>query len=386
MNFPKLPRTFTRKLHKTENRRERTIQGQFVIPVPTGVVIEGDFPRRVELGDTLVFTDQMRILAPVHGIVTKSEDGSFFYVQQDGAWKTNSPLQIPELNLESLLAECTKGALASLDFPDCPLDQYFRSFSPQTSFDIYLAPYSRYHFLPFSEMLWQEMPEACQDFPILLQKIFPKANILSFLRANTDDYAHPDGIPEYFLSKERKCNIIDAKKDISDRKILYLGPETIYHILRKLYYGEPFTKRHLYICLVDKSGRIDTVQRYYLLTNGQSLEFLSKDMENRYKVASFQSMFESVESIDIQSMGFFNIYRHSILLLYERKPVKRSAFACIDCFECNSYCPTKANPFALVKHRNDEFVKEDCVDCGICTLYCPAGIDLRTMIQLEKSA
>ncbi|MDZ4724781.1 MAG: 4Fe-4S dicluster domain-containing protein [Leptospira sp.] len=384
MVFPKLSRGFTRKFHKTENKRERTIQGNFLIPVPTGHQIPDQFPRRVSLGEVLVTTPNLRILAPVNGIVSLNEEKTHFQIKQDGAWNTNSPYDPKSLTLDTFINECKMGALASLDFPNLTLDQYFSSFQPMETFEIFIAPYTRNNFLPFSEILHDEMRPALREFITLLQQLFPKATMFNYLENHQSKFKHPQGIPEYFISQKTNQNIPSIREALSSRKVMYLGPETIYHILRMIYFKEPFTRRHLYVCLVDKKGRIDTESRYYLLTNGQCLDFLVKHLQGRYKVASFQSMFESVTIEDINSLGFFNIYEHQVLVLYERKPVKRKAFACIDCLECNTYCPTNANPISIVKNRHSQFNVSNCIECGICTLYCPSGIDLRSMIQVEK--
>ncbi len=384
MVFPRLPRSFTRKFHKTENKRERTIQGNFLIPVPPGSQVLDDFPKRVSLGEVIASTPNLRILSPVNGLVALTEDRSHFQIKQDGAWTTASPFLRRVCSYESFIADCKEGALASLDFPDLPLDTYFSAFSKSDSFEIFLAPFSRYNNLPFLEIIENEMAEASLEFVQTLAEIFPNAKIHNFLNSKEHRFVHPEGIPEYFVSKQLKSDIKTITASIESKKILYLGPETLYHILRMVYYREPFTRRHLYVCLVDRKGRIDTESRYFLLTNGQSLDFIIQNFDKRYKVASFQSMYEAISPHDIHALGNFNIYKHSILVLYERLPVVRKAFACIDCFECNTYCPTNANPYAIVKGSADLFLNSQCIQCGICTLYCPSGIDLRTKITGAK--
>lgn len=381
MVFPKLPRSFTRKLHKTENKRERTIQGNFLIPVPPGSSLPDDFPRRVSLGEILVDAQTKRILSPVNGLASLTADRTHFQIKQDGAWRTDSPLQITSYTYETFLEICKVGALASLDFEHLTLDQYFSSFKKDGTFDIFLAPYARYNYLPFSNFILDEMPEAFKEFESLIRKIFPNAKIHNEIKPDFIPFKHPDGIPEFFISQKTGSTIRDALTALDSRTVMYLGPETIYHVLRMAFYNEPFTRRHLYVCLVDRKGRMDTESRFYLLTNGQSLDFVIKNFDSRYKIASFQSMYEGVNSLDIRSLGNFDIYNHSILLLYERLPVIRNSFACIDCYECNTYCPTNANPIAVVKNNSEEFVKSQCIQCGICTLYCPSGIDIRSKIQ-----
>jgi len=384
--FPRLPRSFTRKFNKTENKRERTIQGNFLIPVPTGSQFLEDFPKRVLLGEMIASTQNLRILSPVNGLASLSEDRNFFQIKQDGAWHTTSPFLRRVSSYETFLADCKEGALASLDFPNLALDKYFGSFYKTDPFEIYLAPFTRYNNLPFLEIIASEMKEAVSEFVLTLAEIFPNAKIHNFLNSDASQYTHPDGIPEYFISKFQKSNLKKITSELESRKIMYIGPETLYHILRMVYYREPFTRRHLYVCLVDRKGRIDTESRYFLLTNGQSLDFIIQNFDKRYKVASFQSMFEAVSPHDIRSLGNFNIYEHNILLLYERLPVIRNAFPCIDCFECNAYCPTGANPYSIVRGHSEDFISSQCIECGICTLHCPSGIDIRSKIIGAKKS
>ncbi len=386
MLLPRLPRAFTRKFHKIENKRERTIQGNFLIPVPPGSEIPNVFPKRVELGEVLVETGSLRILAPVNGVASLTESRSHFQIKQDGGWRTQSPYSSKSYTYEELLNTFQKGALASLDFPSVSLQTYFSYFSSQKEFNIILSPYSRYNHLDFKEMIESEMADAFSQFGALLQSVFPKAVLQNYFLAEKLEYKHPDGIPEYLIHTKMGLGIEEANHSLRHCELLYLGAETIFHILRMLYYGEPFTRRHLSVCLVDKKGRLDTEPRQFLLTNGQALDFIPQNIDQRYKVASFQGMFEPIQSVEIHSLGNFNIYEHYNLTLYERLPVIRNEFACIDCYECNTYCPTKANPLALVKTREDEFLKSSCIECGICTLYCPSGIDIRARILEAKES
>lgn len=104
-------------------------------------------------------------------------------------------------------------------------------------------------------------------------------------------------------------------------------------------------------------------------------------MDKRYKIASFDTVFEAIQPMDVQSLGYFNIYDHYSITLYEKLPISRKEFSCIDCMECNQYCPTQANPIQLIKGKKEEFDKDKCVSCGICSVYCPAGIDIRKRIE-----
>lgn len=385
MLFPKLARAFTRKSHKAENKRERTIQGNFRIPVPEGCQIPEGFPKRVFHGEVLLQFSGKKILSPVNGVANLSPDQRYFEIKQDGTWSTDSLFQSKIYDWDSLLSAFDKGAIYSLDLEFISLKDYFLSFSRDAEIQIVLSPFCRTQHLNFEELIQNSMADAFALFKDLLPSLFPKAQLSNFFNTKDLVYSHPMGIPEFFVHKKKGISVASARKKIHEFQILFLGAETIYHILRKLFYGESFTKRHLSVFLVDKKGRMDTIPRQFYLTNGQSLAFIPKNLDTRYKIASFQSFFESVETRDIDSLGYFNIYENFSLTFYERLPVRRKEFICIECGECNVYCPTNANPLALVQERNDEFLKDQCVSCGICTVYCPSGIDIRKRIQKEKS-
>ncbi|TGM56355.1 oxidoreductase [Leptospira biflexa] len=381
MLFPRLPRAFARKFHKTENKRERTIQGQFLIPVPAGSVISESYPTRVTHGQVMLSHNGTKVLAPVNGVATLTSDQKFFQIKQDGSWSTSSVYHFQNYDFSSLTNAFDEGALASLDIQDMPLKDYFLKFKSNPSFRIVLSPFSRYQHLDFENMILGSMKEAYISFVELVKSIFPKVEVTNFFENPTLKFEHPNGIPEYFLHKQFDWNVVKAKKSLLSNEILYLGAETIYHILRKLYFGEPFTKRHLAVFLVDRKGRIDLEPRQFFLTNGQSLAFIPNNMDKRYKIASFDTVFDAIQPMDVNALGYFNIYEHYSITLYEKLPVARKEFSCIDCMECNHYCPTHANPFQLIKGKSEEFDKDKCVSCGICTVYCPAGIDIRKRIE-----
>lgn len=111
------------------------------------------------------------------------------------------------------------------------------------------------------------------------------------------------------------------------------------------------------------------------------MAFIPANLDKRYKIASFQTVYEEVKPMDVLSLGYFNIYEQYSITLYEKLPASRKEFSCIDCMECNNYCPTHANPVQLIKGRVEEFEKSQCISCGICTVYCPSGIDIRKRIE-----
>lgn len=381
MLFPRLPRAFARKFHKTENKKERTIQGQFLIPVPAGSVLSDSYPTRVTHGQVMLAHNGKKVLAPVNGVASLTPDQKYFQIKQDGSWSTTSPYHFRQYDFPTLLESFDLGALYSLDLIETPLKDYFQKFKKDSTFKIVLSPFCRYQHLNFEEMILRDMKDAYLAFNELLKQIFPKAEVSNFFEQPSLDFEHPNGIPEFFLHKQFHETVDKARKSLFNHDILFLGAETIFHILRMLYYNEPFTKRHLAVFLVDRKGRMDLEPRQFFLTNGQSLAFIPANLDKRYKIASFQTVFEEVKPMDVASLGYFNIYEQYSITLYEKLPASRKEFSCIDCLECNNYCPTLANPVQLIKGRVEEFEKSQCISCGICSVYCPSGIDIRKRIE-----
>lgn len=381
MLFPRLPRAFARKFHKTENKKERTIQGQFLIPVPAGSVLSDSYPTRVTHGQVMLAHNGKKVLAPVNGVASLTADQKYFQIKQDGSWSTTSPYHFRQYDFPTLLESFDEGALYSLDLMETPLKDYFQKFKKDSSFKIVLSPFCRYQHLNFEEMILRDMKDAYLSFIDLLKSIFPKAEVSNFFEVSSLDFKHPNGIPEFFLHKQFHEPVDKTRKSLIQHEVLFLGAETIFHILRKLYYNEPFTKRHLAVFLVDRKGRMDLEPRQFFLTNGQALAFIPANLDKRYKIASFETVFEEVEPLDVGSLGYFNIYEHYSITLYEKLPAARKEFSCIDCMECNNYCPTHANPVQLIKGKVEEFEKNQCISCGICTVYCPSGIDIRKRIE-----
>lgn len=381
MLFPRLPRAFARKFHKTENKKERTIQGQFLIPVPAGSVLSDSYPTRVTHGQVMLAHNGKKVLAPVNGVASLTPDQKYFQIKQDGSWSTTSPYHFRQYDFPTLLESFDLGALYSLDLIETPLKDYFQKFKKDSTFKIVLSPFCRYQHLNFEEMILRDMKESYLAFNELLKQIFPKAEVSNFFEQPSLDFEHPNGIPEFFLHKQFHETVDKTRKSLFNHDILFLGAETIFHILRMLYYNEPFTKRHLAVFLVDRKGRMDLEPRQFFLTNGQSLAFIPANLDKRYKIASFQTVFEEVKPMDVSSLGYFNIYEQYSITLYEKLPASRKEFSCIDCLECNNYCPTHANPVQLIKGRVEEFEKSQCISCGICTVYCPSGIDIRKRIE-----
>lgn len=382
--FPRLPRAFARKFHKTENKRERTIQGQFRIPIPTGARLSQDFPSRVTVGMVLAEKEKNKVLSPVYGVAKVSPEGDAFLIQQDGSWSTKAEFSIPKITAKEFIESLDSGGLYSLDFANLSLAQYLEPLLGSSNVKLVLSPFCRFQHLDFEELIFSECKEAFSAFLEMLNELFPKVQLCNFFGDNKLIYKHPLGFPEYFLSHKLPYDISSAKAALIDKSVVYLGAETIYHLLKRIFYKEPFTKRHLSVFLVDKKGRMDTEPRQYFLTNGQDLQFLLKNVDKEFFAASFESVYDEVEPVQMKELGFFDIYKQFLITFYERKAVRQKPFLCIECMECNYYCPTSANPFQLVKGNSESFLYENCIQCGICTVYCPSGINIRELIRLPR--
>ncbi|MCX7999790.1 MAG: 4Fe-4S dicluster domain-containing protein, partial [Leptospiraceae bacterium] len=57
---------------------------------------------------------------------------------------------------------------------------------------------------------------------------------------------------------------------------------------------------------------------------------------------------------------------------------------CIDCNDCNYFCPVQANPKELLNRNKSSFLAEKCIECGLCSVFCPSHIDFARRIRELK--
>ncbi len=389
MRFPITSRTFSRRHHEKGKKSETLWQGSFQIILDPTSEILGEFPRRVQLGDSIGQNLGQKILAPANGIaeLIQTTESSYFKISQDGNLEQKPEYQELIFDLNTFLNHIEKNAIYSLDFPGQSISRYLSSFNSTQDSELVLSPHANRSSPNYPNILQKEFAQEIESLSNLLQKIFPNKKIHNFLSPNSNKtikkYSFPLSSPKYFLYDFMKKKVLGSNPE-DEKKMFFMGGETIWHLIRALFYDIPFTKRHLSVECVDRYGRIDGKDRYFLISNGQNFRFLDKIFYKKYKNLSLNTVFEPARILRRDQDYYFNIFLDSNLILSVNQPKKNSELPCTECNDCNSFCPTQADPQKLLAKRGG-FKLDQCIECGLCSFYCPSGIDFRSRIQEKFS-
>lgn len=380
MRFLRSKRSFALRHHEKGQKNETLLEGSFCLPMGKDNRLIGEYPRRVGVGDVLAFCRNRKILSPANGIAdSRIQVGeTSLFITQDGSLEPKHSYREPSRELTSLLSNIDENSIYSLDFPgaqDIPLSEYLADFSQNSGATLVLSPFSRIGSPDFQKILLRDYSTEIHHLVGLFTELFPKQKIRSYLEDSNLRYSYPMGIPDYFCHRIAGYSILGEKA--RDRgRVYYLGGETIWHLVRSLYFGIPFTRRHLSVFCVDRHGRLDGKERSFLLSNGQSFDFLTGIFAKEYNTYSLDHFFFKGEILDRTSRHYFNIFETSSIVFYAAKPKEFSELPCTECWECSYHCPTQANPIGLVL-AEERFSASHCVHCGLCSIHCPSGIDLR---------
>ncbi len=343
----------------------------------------GDFPRRVEIGEILFNNSKSKVLSPINGIAYHDSNQSFISLRIDGELNFKPRYERTEFSLLELKNKLNQLGIISLDFENQPLADLLDEFKGSKDTHIVLAPIISEGTYDYKQLLISKFKPELETFKKNLEKSFPNTKILDFLNDKKTDYNYPDGIYKFFLKKY--CGI--ELTNIPDhKKVLYLGPETIYHLLQGIYYNIPFHERIVGIGLLNKRGKLEGETKYFKIKNGTNLtEFFKNFSSNyNYKYITVNSLYKKKEVFDIGKEFIYNIYKYNYFYICETKSTNNSENLCIECGDCNYYCPVDANPRSLLDKDILNFDKNSCLECGLCTVFCPANIDFQTRIKSIK--
>jgi Na+-translocating ferredoxin:NAD+ oxidoreductase RnfC subunit len=151
-----------------------------------------------------------------------------------------------------------------------------------------------------------------------------------------------------------------------------------------LYYNSPFHERLVSVNILNKKGKFEGDTKYFNIKNGTNLGNFLQYFKNKYKYFTINSLYNKQPALEIGEDFIFNIYNHSSFYICETKNSSVTEGICIDCGDCNYYCPVNANPKSLLNININDFKKDLCVNCGICTVFCPANIDFQFRIEKER--
>lgn len=341
--------------------------------------VHGVFPRRVIIGEPLFKNGANQILSPINGIaiLEPNEDGVSLRIDGHLHFKPN--YQRKEFSKNEIKEKITELGIVSFDFPGQLISYYLDSFSGSEDSTIVLAPICSENQIDFKSILLNQYKPELEILKKNLETLFPKSRVMDFLIEKKVNYKYPDGFYKLFLKKY--CNIHVNSYD--HNKILFLGPESIFYLVQALYYGIPFHERNVSINIINSSGKLDGQPRYFRIKNGTDLsDFFSTFKEKyNYKYFTINSIYTMNPIFNISDKFIFDIYQHHTFYLSISQIEKSSESMCIDCGDCDYYCPVDAKPRSLLLKNSKEFNNENCIECGLCTIFCPSKIDFQTRIK-----
>lgn len=359
--------------------RKTVLEEPFTLFPESGALYLKEFPTRVRAGEPLVRQSVGTLLSPVDGIASliQGEHSTKIRIVQDGSFQLSGEIQIdPSLKLEEALERMDELGLVSLDFPDTTLSSLFKAFRSSL---IVLSPYTKTQSVDFRKILLKECKELHILFLEYIAAWFPGAVIKDHILSPVPfrKYEYPVGFPQYFVKKAF------SEKVFQKEKILYLGPETLYHLYRALFRKIPYIERHISIYYVGKNGDLKKEESPIKFRDGQSLSFLLLEKRKEYPSFTFNSFFDGGEFHSSSEEYFLDIYKHHSIIFVSDKIRERKEFPCIECGECTYNCPLECNPVSLVTGQG-RFFANACIECGICTFLCPSRISLRDRIRNAK--
>jgi ferredoxin len=345
----------------------------------------GDFPRRVSIGEVLLRDQDFKVFSPINGIAHFDLSINAILLRIDGQLNTKPEFQKKEYTFLEMKTRLNELGVVTLDYPSLPFFSLLETFKSKEKSQIIFAPFTQENFLDYKGKILEKLSVEFQAFKSNLKKILPKSTILDFLteKKEIESYSYPDGNPKYFLYKY--CNQ-PLYSEIPKEDILYIGPETLYHLLYALYYSIPFHERLLSITVINHKGLLEGETRVYRVKNGTNLkEFLSLIKEKYgYRFFTINSFYDKQPVYEIGADFIFDIYRHHSIIVCEQIISKDQESVCIDCNDCSYFCPVDANPRALLDKDKSLFDKSICIQCGLCSVFCPAHIDFSNKILEEK--
>ncbi|MCB1190946.1 MAG: hypothetical protein KDK90_10950 [Leptospiraceae bacterium] len=362
-------------------------EGLNILPAFQGntLSLSGEFPRRVTIGEVIAEDQFVKFLAPVNGIAKIVKD----YANQtqsvklyiDGKLTKESRYNYKDYSLETLKQKIFDSGLISLDYPNVSLVSMIDNLVKDRESFIVFSPFTRENIIDFKERIFQNYSSELAELKRTISKIFPDVNIIDYLTNKNFSYAYPDGEPRYFLHKY--CEF-DISEEIDVNRILYLGPETVYYILKALYYDIPFYEREVPILIIDGSGNVIGESGIFTIKNGLNLKDFFQSIKGDYKYFTINSFYKKHPIFDLEHDFIFDIYNHSCIIICKSKINEQTETACIDCEDCSYYCPVEANPRVLLDKNYFDFKVDRCMECGICSVFCPSHINLEQKIQDAK--
>ena len=343
--------------------------------------VVGEYPRRLNIGDTVFQDEAIKVLSPVNGIANYFPSTSTITFTIDGELNFRPTEFNGEYALDLLKEKIISSGVVSLDFPGQSLASLFSSLIPDRDSFIVFAPFTRENLIDYKSKIFEIYKNELTRLKKNITSIFPNVNTIDFLTEKKINYRYPEGSPRYFLHKYVGVDIV---KDFPKERFLYLGPETIYHLIRALYFNIPFHERYVSVNIINQSGTLEGETKAFLLRNGLNLSDFLNSFQSKYKYFTVNSFYDKQPVYEIGTEFIFDIYRHHSVIICDRIHFEKTEKHCTDCNDCSYYCPVNANPRGILEKDKSAFNSSVCLECGICSLLCPSHIDLSTRINEIK--
>ncbi|MBE7410605.1 MAG: hypothetical protein L6Q54_06960 [Leptospiraceae bacterium] len=364
---------------------ENIISGEFQIQKPPDfsfLQTYGNFPRSVQIGETLFFSDYLNILSPISGYAHFSENKKDTLVLTlNGTFEPKEKYSKDAFQLKTLKEKILKYGNTSFDFTDETLITCLNKFSDKENSKIIFSPFSKNEFIDFQEKIHSEFSVELELFKKNIKEVFPKSKVLDFLSRKQKKSHYPSGDPMYFLCKY--IGLPNSEK-FPLHDVLFLGAETLYYLFRSLYREIPFIERMFSVNFLHKNGKFKTQKKPIFLKNGQNINFITKNFQNRFRYFSTNSIYTLPVFFPSTDNFFLDIYSDTHLNLVAKNPVQKKELPCIDCKDCSLFCPVNLKPRNILDENDKSFQSELCIECGLCTVYCPSGINFRKRISDKK--
>lgn len=343
--------------------------------------VVGEYPRRLNIGDIVFQSGDIKVLSPVNGIANYFPSTSSVKFSIDGELNFRPSEFNGDYTLNSINEKIANLGLVSLDFPNKSLGELFSALIQDRDSFILFSPFTKENLVDYKSKIFEIYKNELAQLKKNISKIFPNVNIIDFLTEKKLDYRYPEGNPRYFLHKYVGVDIV---KEFPYSRFLYLGPETIYHLIRALYFNIPFHERFVSVNIINQSGTLEGETKAFLLKNGLNLSDFLNNFQTKYKYFTVNSFYDKQPVYEIGTEFIFDIYKHHSVIICDRIHFEKREKLCTDCNDCSYYCPVSANPRAVLEKDKSAFNSSVCLECGICSLLCPAHIDLSTRINEVK--
>ena len=191
--------------------------------------VVGEFPRRLRIGEVVFQSDSIKVLSPVNGIANYFPSTSSVKFSIDGELNFRPSEFNGDYTLKSIQEKIINSGLVSLDFPGQSLAELFASLIPDRDSFILFSPFTKENLVDYKSKIFEIYKNELTRLKKNIANIFPNVNTIDFLTEKKMNYRYPEGNPRFFLHKYVGVDIV---KDFPRSRFLYLGPETLYHLIR----------------------------------------------------------------------------------------------------------------------------------------------------------